>query len=76
MRAKIKTQKNPKPNFRAVKISRKQNKFGSTLFTELRGRDTRVLQYHESLNTHLKSGHPKKYLPNFPAQKILEWHLL
>ena len=42
MGAKIKTQKNPVPHFRTIKISRKQrqsqNKFGCTLFAELRGR--------------------------------------
>ena len=35
--------KNPMPNFRALKVYRKQNKFDCTLFAELRDRDTRAL---------------------------------
>ena len=37
------TKKNPMPNFRALKVYRKQNKFDCTLFAELRDRDTRAL---------------------------------
>ena len=67
---------NPMPNFRSLKVYRKQNKFDCTLFAELRDRDTRALPRifrlfwipKESL---LKTSHPKKYLPNFPTQKIL-----
>ena len=34
---------NPMPNFRSLKVYRKQNKFDCTLFAELRDRDTRAL---------------------------------
>ena len=62
------------PNFRALKVYRKQNKFDCTLFAELRDRDTRALPRNFRLfwipkESFLKSSHPKKYLPNFPTQK-------
>ena len=51
-----------------------KNKFGCTLFTELRGRDMRALPrifrlFEYPKQSLLKSSHPKKYLPNFPTQK-------
>ena len=36
-------QKNSMPNFQALNISRKQNKFGCTLFAEIHGQDTWAL---------------------------------
>ena len=40
---KVNSPKNPMSNFRALKVSRKQNKFGCTLFAEVRGRERRTL---------------------------------
>ena len=65
---------NPMPNFRSLKVYRKQNKFVCTLFAELRDRDTRALPRNFRLfwipkESLLKWSHPKKYLPNFPTQK-------
>ena len=60
------------PNFRAIKISRKQrqlqNKFGFTLLAELRG-----LEYAGTITIFRLFTPPKmKYLPKFPyPQKIL-----
>lgn len=72
------SKKLPCRNLRALKTSKKD----CTLFTELRGRDTRALpsgHYHESSNCFkypnkslLKSSHTKEYLPNFPTRKIPE----
>ena len=65
---------NPMPNFRSLKVYRKQNKFDCTSFAELRDRDTRALPRNFRLfwipkESLLKWSHPKKYLPNFPTQK-------
>ena len=40
---KISPPKKPMQNFGALKISKKQNKFGCTLLAELRGQGTRAL---------------------------------
>ena len=73
-RWKIKTQNNPMLNFRALKISSKQNKFGCTLLAKPCGRDMR--DYYESSDrlkypqkSLLKSSHSENYLPNFSTQK-------
>ena len=62
------------PNFQALSISRKQDKFGCTLFAELHSQDTWALPrifilfwIPEKIPTKIKP--PKKYLPNFLAQK-------
>ena len=66
------------PNFWALKISRKENKFGFgwTLISELCGQDTQALPqifklFWTAKKSLLKSSHPNKYLPNFPTQKNL-----
>ena len=73
MRAKIKTQKNPKSNFRTVKISSKTKQVW-LYFVHRTARTGYAVSLIPRIFEHpkkslLKSGHPKKYLPNFPAQK-------
>ena len=73
MRAKIKTQRNPKSNFRTVKISSKTKQVW-LYFVHRTARTGYAVSLIPRIFDHpkkslLKSGHPKKYLPNFPAQK-------
>ena len=69
------TPKNPFPNFRALKISTELSKFGCTLFTDLGGQDTWVLQWICTLFwipqkiPFLNHATQKNILPNFPTQK-------
>ena len=75
---KVNPPKNPMSNFRALKVSRKQNKFGCTLFAEVRGRETRTLPRIVRLfwipkKSLLKSSHPPKNTCKiFLAKKIPE----
>ena len=62
---KVISPKNPMSNFRALKVSTKQNKFGCTLFAEARSWETRTLPRIVRLfwipkKSLLKSSHPKK----------------
>ena len=63
------------PNFWALKISRKENKFVWTLISELCGRDTlelpQIFRLFWIAKKSLKSSHPNKYLPNFLTPKNL-----
>ena len=61
---KIRLQKNPTPNFPALKVHRKQNNFGCTLMAELRSQDMQTTPRIFRLfwipkKLLLKSSHPK-----------------